>query len=156
VKTTESRGVCGDDPAKKIKGRKRPIVTDTLGLLVGAVVHAVTIQAATARRRGSTRSAPDGRGCATCSLAAATPATSCKPRAPTRGAGRWRSSGAPTRPKGFEGLPRRGVVERTFAWLGRCRRLARDWEKSIASATAFLLLAHIRLLTRRIARLCHA
>ena len=56
--------------------------------------------------------------------------------------------------KGFEVLPRRWVVERTFAWLGRCRRLAKDWEKCIASATAFLLIAHIRLLTRRIARLC--
>jgi transposase len=51
VKTTESGGVCGDDPVKKIKGRKRHIVTDTLGLLVGAVVHAASIQAATARRR---------------------------------------------------------------------------------------------------------
>nr|WP_322791074.1 transposase [Agrobacterium vitis] len=38
--------------------------------------------------------------------------------------------------KGFEVVPRRGVVERTFAWLGRCRRRAKDWEKSIASAEA--------------------
>ncbi len=38
--------------------------------------------------------------------------------------------------KGFEVLPRRWVVERTFAWLGRCSRLAKDWEKSIASAEA--------------------
>ena len=58
--------------------------------------------------------------------------------------------------KGFEVLPRRWVVERTFAWLGRCRRLAKDWEKSIASATAMAFLAHIRLLTRRIARHCLA
>ena len=38
--------------------------------------------------------------------------------------------------KGFQLLPRRWVVERTFAWLGRCRRLAKDWETSIASSTA--------------------
>jgi transposase len=57
--------------------------------------------------------------------------------------------------QGFEGLPRRWVLERTFAWLGRCRRPALDREKTIASATAFLLVAHIRLLTRRIARHCH-
>jgi transposase len=54
--------------------------------------------------------------------------------------------------KGFEVLPRRWVVERTFAWLGRCRRLARDWEKSIESAEAWVLIAHIRRLTRLIAK----
>jgi transposase len=54
--------------------------------------------------------------------------------------------------QGFAVLPRRRVVERTFARLGRCRRLARDREKTIASATAVLLVARIRLLTRRIAR----
>jgi len=54
--------------------------------------------------------------------------------------------------KGFEVLPRRWVVERTFAWLGRCRRLAKDVEKSIASAEAWIMIAHIRLITRRLAR----
>ncbi len=55
--------------------------------------------------------------------------------------------------EGFVVLPRRWVVERTLAWLGRCRRLAKDWETTIASATAWLLIAHIRLATRRLARL---
>jgi transposase len=54
--------------------------------------------------------------------------------------------------KGFKVLPRRWVVERTFAWLGRCRRLARDWEKTIASAEAWVLIAHIRRMTRLLAR----
>lgn len=54
--------------------------------------------------------------------------------------------------KGFEILPRRWVVERTFAWLGRCRRLAKDFERTFASAEAWILVANIRLLTRRIAR----
>ncbi|MBY3027236.1 transposase, partial [Rhizobium leguminosarum] len=54
--------------------------------------------------------------------------------------------------KGFEVLPRRWVVERTFAWLGRCRRLAKYWEKSLASAEAWITTAHIRVLTRRLAR----
>ena len=57
--------------------------------------------------------------------------------------------------QGFELLPRRWVVERTFAWLNRCRRLAKDWEKSIASAQAWILVANIRLLTRRLARYCY-
>ncbi|TIP79391.1 MAG: hypothetical protein E5X60_38120, partial [Mesorhizobium sp.] len=56
------------------------------------------------------------------------------------------------RSQGFEVLPRRRVVERTFAWLGRCRRLAKDREKSIAFAEAWIYVAHIRLLTRRLAR----
>ena len=55
------------------------------------------------------------------------------------------------RVKGFEILPRRWVVERTFAWLGRCRRLAKDFEATIASAVAWVLVAHIRTMTRRIA-----
>lgn len=57
--------------------------------------------------------------------------------------------------KGFEVIPRRWGVERTFAWLGRCRRLAKDWGKSIDSAEAWLLIAHIRLVTRRLARYCY-
>tara|TARA_R110002020_G_scaffold456466_1_gene672917 strand:+ start:1105 stop:1389 length:285 start_codon:yes stop_codon:yes gene_type:complete len=54
--------------------------------------------------------------------------------------------------KGFEVLPRRWVVERTFAWLGGCRRLAKDVEKSIPSAEACIMIAHIRLITRRFER----
>ena len=53
---------------------------------------------------------------------------------------------------GFEVLPRRWVVERALAWLGRCRRLSKDWEKSIASAEAWVTIAHIRRVTRHLAR----
>jgi transposase len=154
VKTTESGGVCGYDAGKKVKGRKRHIVTDTLGLIVGVIIHAANIQ----DRDG----APDVLN----SIRARWPwlrhvfadggYAGDKLQAALADKGRWtldiikRSDKA----KGFEVLPRRWVVERTFAWLGRCRRLAKDWEKTIASATAFLLIAHIRLLTRRIARHC--
>jgi transposase len=48
--------------------------------------------------------------------------------------------------KGFEVLPRRWVVERTFAWLSRCRRLAKDFENRTRTALAFLKLASIRLM----------
>src|SRR3954451_259428 len=57
--------------------------------------------------------------------------------------------------KGFELLPRRWVVERTFAWLGRCRRLAKDWETTIESSTAWAFIASIRLMSRRLARYCY-
>jgi transposase len=156
VKTTESGGVCGYDAGKKIKGRKRHIVTDTLGLIVGVLIHAANIQDR------------DGAPEVLTSIRSRWPwlrhvfadggYAGDKLQAALADKGQWtleiirRSDKA----QGFEVLPRRWVVERTFAWLGRCRRLAKDWEKSIASATAFLLVAHIRLLTRRIARHCHA
>ena len=79
-----------------------------------------------------------------------------KPRDALKHLGKWtieiikRSDKA----KGFEVLPRRWVVERTFAWLGRCRGLAKDWEKSIASSEAWIHIAHIRLTSRRLARYC--
>ena len=51
---------------------------------------------------------------------------------------------------GFVVLPKRWIVERTFAWLGRCRRLAKDWECLNRKALAFLKLASIRLMTRKL------
>src|SRR6516164_1190783 len=54
------------------------------------------------------------------------------------------------RMKGFVVLPRRWVVERTFAWLNRCRRLAKDWENLNRNALAFLRLASIRLMLRKL------
>jgi transposase len=53
---------------------------------------------------------------------------------------------------GFEPLPRRWVVERTIAWLNRNRRLAKDFEATIESAQAWLFIASVKLLSRRIAR----
>ena len=54
--------------------------------------------------------------------------------------------------KGFELLPRRWVVERTIAWINRNRRLAKDFEATIESALAWVMIASIKLLSRRIAR----
>jgi len=54
--------------------------------------------------------------------------------------------------KGFVVLPKRWVVERTLAWLNRCRRLAKDWECLNRKARAYLLLASIRLMLRRLGR----
>lgn len=155
VKTTESGGVCGFDAGKKVKGRKRHIVTDTLGLLVGLVVHAACVQdrngapavlKAVRQRWPWLRHVFADGGYAGPKLQAA-----------LRRVGSWsieivkRSDTA----TGFEVLPRRWVVERTFAWLGRCRRLAKDWEASVASAEAWVFVAHIRLLTRRLTRFCN-
>ena len=56
----------------------------------------------------------------------------------------------PDQAKGFLVLPRRWVVERTIAWLNRCRRLAKDWENLNRKALAFLRLASIRLMLRKL------
>jgi len=152
VKTTECGGPRGFDAGKKINGRKRHIVTDTEGHLVGVHVHAADIQ----DRDG----APD----LLASIRSLYPwlrhifadggYAGDKLRAAMATLGQWtfeiikRSDAA----KGFELLPRRWVVERTFAWLGRCRRLAKDFEASVESAVAWILIAHIRRLARRLAR----
>jgi putative transposase len=151
VKTTESGGPRGYDAGKKTKGRKRHILTDTQGFLVGAIVHTADIQ----DRDG----APD----LLASIRHSFPwlrhvfadggYAGEKLRDALTKIGKWtlqiikRSDTA----KGFEVLPRRWVVERTFAWLNRNRRLAKDFERTIESATAWLYLASIQLMTRRIA-----
>ena len=56
--------------------------------------------------------------------------------------------------KGFKVLPRRWVVERTIAWINRCRRLAKDYENLNRTALAFIRLASIRLMLRRLTRYC--
>jgi transposase len=55
--------------------------------------------------------------------------------------------------KGFQVIPKRWIVERTYGWLGRCRRLAKDYENLTRSHIGFIILAMIRLMLRRIVRL---
>lgn len=152
VKTSESGGPRGYDAGKKIKGRKRHIVVDTQGLLIGLIVHPADIQDR------------DGASWLLASIRFSHPwlrhifadqgYAGDKLIAALARHGRWtidivkRRDGA----KGFEVQPRRWVVERSFAWLNRSRRLAKDFEASIASAEAWMLLANLRLLTRRLAR----
>lgn len=155
VKTTESGGVHGYDAGKKIKGRKRHIITDTLGLLLFVVIHAADIQdrdGAPAVLRAIRYHFPWLRH-----IFADGGYAGNKLKGAMKDHGDWtveiikRSDTA----KGFEVLPRRWVVERTFAWLGRCRRLAKDWETTTQSATAWTVIASVRLLTRRLARYCY-
>jgi putative transposase len=153
VKTTESGGISGYDAGKKIKGRKRHIVTDTLGFLLFALIHAADIQdrdgapevikAIRFRFPWLRHIFADG-GYAGPKLTQALA---------EHGVWRLEIVRRSDAAKGFEVLPRRWVVERTLAWLGRCRRLAKDWEKSIESATAWTNIASIRMTARRIARL---
>lgn len=152
VKTTESGGPHGFDMGKKTKGRKRHIVTDTDGNLLGLVTHTADIQdrdgapgviaQATESHPTLTHIFADG-GYAGDKLRDAMTAV----KGPT-----IKIVKRPPGVTGFVVIARRWVVERTFAWLGRCRRLAKDWEGSIASADAWTLIAAIRRSARHIAR----
>ena len=152
VKTTESGGPRGFDAGKKINGRKRHIVTDTQGNLLAVMTHSAGIQdrdkaadviAFATENWPTLRHVFADGGYAGEKLKTALA----------------RSDGPeieivkrPDTAKGFVVIARRWVVERTFAWLSRCRRLAKDWEASIASADAWLLIASIRRMTRRAAK----
>jgi putative transposase len=149
--TTQAGGPRGFDPGKRLHGRKRHIVTDTNGLLLAAHVHPANVQDV----HGAVPLLEHLRG-----------------RFPRlqhvfadrvyRGkqltnalshCGPWTIEIVQRPPgiKGFQLLPKRWVVERTFAWFGRCRRLSRDFEGSAATELAWLHVAHLRLLTRRLA-----
>jgi len=152
VKTTEAGGPRGFDAGKKIKGRKRHILTDTGGLLIGLVIHQADIQDR------------DGAPSVLASIKSAYPwlrhifadggYAGEKLAAALKPLGDWtveivkRSDAA----KGFVLIPRRWVVERTFAWLNRNRRLAKDFEELIASAGAWVMIASVKLIMRRLAR----
>jgi len=152
AKTTEAGGPRGYDAGKKINGRKRHLLVDTMGLLVAAIVHRADIQDR------------DGAALVLATMRRAFPwlryvfadaaYAGGKLRQALAKLGTWtlgivrRSDAA----KGFQLLPRRWVVERTIAWLNRNRRLAKDFEASVESARAWLFIASVKLLSRRLAR----
>jgi putative transposase len=148
VKTTQAGGPRGYDAAKKITGRKRHIAVDTQGLLLGVVVHAASIQDA------------DGAG----ELLGRIKRLYCWLRAVFADGGYNRVPAIlacfllglallivsrPRGAKGFVPLPRRWVVEHTLGWLGRWRRLSRDYEHLPEVSEAMVTLAMIRLMLHR-------
>jgi transposase len=148
VKTTESGGPRGDDAAKKVKGRRRHLVTDTGGLPVGVVVHPADIQDR------------DGAGLVIQAihdlypwlrhLFADSVYNGTNLHKTLAKFGNWTIEIVKRTAVGtFELLPRRWVVERTLAWLNRNRRLAKDFEATLASATTWIYIASVNLLIRR-------
>lgn len=157
VKSAEKGGACidphGYDAGKKIKGKKRHILVDTTGLLMQAIVHAADIQDR------------DGGAMVMATLFGLYPFL-----LKLYADGGYQGPVFQTalkeimaqvdveivkrtdQAKGFVVLPKRWVVERTLAWLNRCRRLAKDWECLNRKARVYLLLASIRIMVRRLGR----
>jgi transposase len=153
VKTTEVGGEHGYDVAKKINGRKRHIVVDTLGLLLAVVVTAATVDDAVGAQKVVGKLAPEAF-----------------PRLKVifgdkkyhnyqyyawldqHSHGKWRMeiSSPPAGATEFKPLKIRWVVERTFAWIGRYRRNSKDYEKRTDSSESMLLHSSVSLMLNRL------
>ena len=150
VKSTEAGGLeRGFDGGKKVSGRKRHLLVDTLGLLITVIVHAanlydgagaIRVFDATAQRgirlkkiwadqtyRGTLRAWMAGRQLGDLEIVERLPGQ-----------------------RGFQVQPRRWVVERTHAWMGRNRQLSKEYDHNPRSSESWLSLASIRILTRRL------
>lgn len=150
VKSTSVPGVRGYDAGKNVRGRKRHILVDTLGLLLAVVVTSAAVSDAAGAR-----------------LLFGRLGGACKKLRRIWVDGTYRGKRLDwvvlhcwfiLQPvlrsdthKGFVVLPRRWVVERTFAWLSQCRRLSREYEVLPASSEAMIYLAMTRLMIRRLA-----
>jgi putative transposase len=155
VKTTEVGGLKGFDAGKKVKGRKRHILVDTLGLLIAVVVTAASVQDYHGAKpvfekvqdRCPRLKVVWADGIYEKAWLIEWVRTECD----------WelqitkRSDGA----KGFVPLAKRWVVERTFAWLGRYRRLSKDYEKLPETSEAMIQMAMIHVMIERLEPTCH-
>ena len=149
VKTTEAGGVRGYDAGKKINGRKRHLLVDTLGLVLLVVVHAANIQDY------------DGAKLVLQHMKHRLPrlrliwADSRYPHVIdwVRAQCGWMLSIVKRAPGtvGFQVQPHRWLIERTFGWFGRERRLSKEYEQLTACSEALIYATMIRLIVRRLA-----
>jgi putative transposase len=154
VKTTEQGGPRGKDPHKKVTGRKRHVVVDTLGMVLAAVVHSADIQDR------------DGAKLVLSQMVGRFPRLKkiLADGIYNGGIAEWaqrvggwilelvvRPADEPEEEKKkFKVLKWRWIVERTLAWLGRYRRLSKDYEGSEESSESWIYLAMIHLMLRRL------
>lgn len=154
VKTSERSAERGYDGGKKITGRKRHIAVDTLGLLMAVVVTAASVDDAAAAKEVFQELKPNQQP----RLQVIWADSKYHNHALNNWLARQRSINwrleivrRPEGAKGFVLLPKRWVVERTFSWLGRWRRLSRDYEHLTESSEAMVHIASIGRMLRRIA-----
>lgn len=151
VKTTEQGGPCGYDAGKKIKGRKRHILVDTMGLVLAVLITSANVTDAEAAQQLLEQifefQFPRLRV-----IWADSAYNTRKLKQYVRSEG-WYCLEIKSRPQGTKGfvlIPKRWVVERTFAWLGRYRRLSKDYERTSASSATVVKVAMIHILLKRL------
>ena len=175
VKTTGVGGIRGYDGAKKVKGRKRHLLVDTQGLVLKAKVHPANvmdrdgIKPLLERVREHFRrlshlwldAGYNGKGKGKDWVEKELGLTAQVVRRPRRPRYVWVKEGEEIDwerirkllpEPGFKVLPRRWVVERTFSWIDKNRRMSKDYERLPESSEAFIYLAMTRLMVRRLAR----
>ncbi len=152
VKTTEIGGPSGYDGNKKIDGRKRHIVVDTLGLLIAVAVTAANLDDGTHASKvlGKLKAEKFPRLEAMYADNKYNNHTLDDWMENKQVGYRLVISSKPADQEGFVPLKIRWVVERTFAWLGRWRRLSRDYEYKTASSEAWIQISAIGMMLRRL------
>ena len=151
IDTTSGGEQRGRDNAQNVDGRKRHIVVDSMGLLLAVLVTAAAVDDAAAAPALFARleGQPMGK---VVRMYADSKYHNLRLYEWVEANTAWDLS-IVRRPEGSEGwvrLPIRWTVERTFAWLGRCRRLSKDREKSVLSSESFIKLAMIQLMFHRL------
>jgi putative transposase len=155
AKTTEVGGPKGFDAGKKINGRKRHIVVDTLGLILAVVVHPANIQDYDGALLvlGILGRFTERFGRLKVIFADSAYGRNNLPEC-VKDAFGWllQTVLRPAKVKGFVVLPKRWIVERTFGWLGRYRRHSKDYERNTASSEAMIYITMSHIMLRRLAR----
>ena len=158
VKTTEMGGPeRGDDGGKKIKGRKRPLLVDTLGLFLAVLITSAGLDDGVAAPILLGHVTPQDFPRLVTIFADqkdhnhALDAWMAEHRAGWHIEVKMRPAGT----KGFTPLEKRWVIERTNAWHGRYRRNSKDYERSVASSTAMIQISNIHLMLNRLAPCGH-
>jgi putative transposase len=153
VKTTERGGERGYDGGKKISGRKRHIFVDTLGLLLAVVVTSAALDDGVAAPLVFTQLDKANYPRLTKLWADNKYRNHELDRWLEKNRDHWdlEIKSRPEGAVGFAPVPKRWVVERTFAWLGRYRRHSRDYERLTESSTSMLRVSSIHLMLRRLA-----
>ncbi len=155
VKSAEKGGRAidphGFDAGKLIKGKKRHVLVDSSVCCCTRWLLPRIFRTATAGFCCCPPCSDSSRSCASCSPTAPIPGRSSSTVSPMSCPTlRSRSSSVADNTEGFVAEPQRWIVERTIGWLNRCRRLAKDWENRNHNALAFLRLASIRLMLRKL------